>query len=87
MFSDISRPGIQSIGVVSEAQQSISVIEQSLLTPELLGNSADQPLMFKELDEAWSRGENGLKSFEALPRTKEVETLWGSLKKEVGRSV
>ena len=80
MFSDISLPGIQGIGVVSEAQQSISVIEQSLLTPELWGNAAEQSLLFKNLEEAWSRGENGLKSFEALPRTKEGETLWGGLK-------
>jgi methyl-accepting chemotaxis protein len=79
-FSEICLPGIRSIGVVSEAQQSISAIEQSLLTPELLGNSAEQSVLFKNLEEAWSRGDNGLRSFEALPRTKEGETLWGSLK-------
>jgi len=79
-FSEICLPGIHGIAVMKEAQQSISAIEQSLLTPEFLGNSAEQSLLFKNLEDAWSRAENGLKFSEALPRTKEGENLWGSLK-------
>ena len=79
-FSEIRLPAIQVISVMRETQQTLSAIEQSLLTPESFGNSTEQTKLFKNLEEAWERAENGLKSYEALPRTKEGENIWNSLK-------
>lgn len=79
-FSEIRLPGTQAVAVMREAQQTLSALEQSLLTPEFFGNSAEQTRLFKNLEEAWDRAEHGLKSYETLPRTKEEENLWNSLK-------
>jgi methyl-accepting chemotaxis protein len=82
IFTEIRLPGIQGLSVVTEAQQTITAIEQSLLTPEIFRNTAEQSRLFKNLEEVWGRAENGLKRYEALPRIKEGENLWNSLKPE-----
>lgn len=79
-FYEIYLPGINGLGVMCEAQQTISAVAQSLLTPELLENPIEQSRQLKNLEEAWTRAERGWKRFEGLPRTKEGEAIWNNLK-------
>ncbi len=79
-FSDVRLPGINGLKIIGEAQQTISGIEQSLLTPEYLNNETEKARLFQNLGEAWTRAEKGWKIYETLPRTKEEETLWRNLK-------
>jgi len=83
-FSESYLHGSHGIAVMSEAQQSISAMEQLLLTPKNFGLATEKERLFKNLEDAWSRAENGLKISEALPRTKEGENLRGSLKSAWG---
>ncbi len=79
-FSDVRLPGINGLKIISEAQQTISGIEQSLLTPEYLNNETEKARLIQNLGEAWTRAEKGWKIYETLPRTKAEETLWTNLK-------
>ncbi len=79
-FSDIRLPGIYGLKIIGEAQQKIAEVEQTLLTPEVMGNETVKSQLFKNLEEAWSQAEKGWKIYEPLSRTKEGETLWINLK-------
>jgi methyl-accepting chemotaxis protein len=79
-FSDIRLPGIYGLKIISEAQQTITEIEQSLLAPEYLGNEAEKTRLFQNLEKAWARAEKGWKIYETLPRAKTEENLWRNLK-------
>ena len=50
------------------------------MTPEYLNNETEKARLFQNLEEAWTRAEKGWKIYEALPLTKEEETLWRNLK-------
>lgn len=79
-FSEVRLPGIHGLEIIGEAQQTISEIELSLLTPEYLSNETEKARLFQNLEEAWTRAEKGWKIYETLPRTKGEETLWRNLK-------
>ncbi len=79
-FSEVRLPGIHGLKIIGEAQQTISEIQQSLLTPEYLNNETEKARLFQNLEEAWTRAEKGWKIYETLPLTKEEETLWRNLK-------
>jgi methyl-accepting chemotaxis protein len=79
-FSQVRLPGIQSLEGVQEAQQKIAVMEQSLLSPELLTKPGEKEQLLHGLDETWSRAEKAWKNYDALPRTTDVDVIWSSLK-------
>ena len=54
-FSEVRLPGIYGLKIISEAQQTITEIEQSLLTPEYLGNETEKTRLFQNLEKAWTR--------------------------------
>ena len=79
-FSEVRLPGIHGLKIIGEAQQTISEIQQALLTPEYLNNETEKARLFQNLEEAWTRAEKGWKIYEALPLTKEEEALWRNMK-------
>jgi CHASE3 domain sensor protein len=79
-FSDVRLIETRSLAVINEAQQTISAMEHSLLIPELLNNSAEKDLLYKNLTEAWIQAENGWKLYESIPRTKEAAAILNDLK-------
>ncbi|TFG89726.1 MAG: hypothetical protein E4H15_08870, partial [Syntrophobacterales bacterium] len=78
-FSETRLPEIYHLEVISEAQQSICAMEQSLLTPGLLNNADEKKRLFTNLGEAWGRAEEARRQYNALPQTDDVKKIWSAL--------
>jgi methyl-accepting chemotaxis protein len=80
IFSDVRLVEAHSLGVIKEAQQTISAMEQSLIIPEFLDSESEKGLLLKDLADAWVRAENGWKVYESMRRTKKAEVIFQNLK-------
>jgi methyl-accepting chemotaxis protein len=79
-FSEVRLPGVYGLSLLSEVQQTISAIEQSLLIPEYFADEVKKAQLAKHLEESWLLAEKGWKSSESLNRTQEGERLLKALK-------
>ena len=79
-FLENRLPGIHHLAIISEAQQNVAVMEQSLLTPGLLHNADEKERLFNNIEKALSRAEKARKQYDALPQTDDVKESWDTLK-------
>jgi methyl-accepting chemotaxis protein len=77
---EVRLPSILGLEIVKEAQIAVSKAERSLIVPEFLSDETLKNLQLNNIEAAWKRADKGWKMYEALPRTKEGEELWGKFK-------
>lgn len=79
-FVDVRVPETYQLGVISDQQQNIVALEQSLLVPETFNNAGEKEKLLKSIEESWTRAEASWKKYESLPRTDEVNAIWKIIK-------
>ncbi|MBF0476957.1 MAG: MCP four helix bundle domain-containing protein [Deltaproteobacteria bacterium] len=70
-------PSILGLGIINEAKTAIQRAERTIIHPELRADKAHQ---LKRLEETWKNVEEGLKIYEALPRTPAEQKVWNTFK-------
>ena len=78
--NDVRLPGIKALGVIKEAQTAVRVVERTLLLPELQSDEGFKDRQFMLINDAWKRADEGMKQFDALPKSNDQTAQWNSLK-------
>lgn len=79
-FSDACVLETRSLGIISEAQQSIAGIEKSLLISEIFDNPSDREKLLRNLDEAWRRADKSWAAYSSLTGAKTAADAAENLK-------
>jgi methyl-accepting chemotaxis protein len=78
--SRVRLPAIMGLDMMTEAKTALHRTERTVLLPEIAGSDAEKKRQADNIAKALGRADKGRKMYEALPKTKEEEALWNSLK-------
>ncbi len=79
-FVHVQLPETYHLSVMSDQQQSILAIEQTLLAPETYANPLERERLQRSASQAWERADAAFKAYDALPRKDNIDAIWKNLK-------
>ncbi len=71
-------PAVQALGTLNAARYEILKIERSLCLPHLSVSGFESQA--RKLSKAWDRGDKAIRTYDALPKSKEEQEAWKNFK-------